>query len=83
MYKSMDIDFLKGATLGDQLTVRTSVLDMGKTSVLFLQELVDDDRDDESEVLYCSAKVRVVCIDTEKKKPVMIPSSIKIGVKNK
>ncbi|WP_232733454.1 tol-pal system-associated acyl-CoA thioesterase [Vibrio sp. HA2012] len=64
----MDIDFIRGARLDDQLSVFTSVCDLKKASLVFCQEMVNPD----GKVL-CRAKVKVACISSAKMKPKAMP----------
>ncbi len=67
--RHMDIDFKQGATLDESLMVNTSVSELKRASIVFCQEMVND----EGRVL-CAATVKVACVDTEKMKPIAIPS---------
>ena len=67
----MDIDFLQGARLEDRLTVKTSVAEAKKASLIFCQEIVNP-----AGKTLCKAMVKVACIDNEKMRPKAIPQSI-------
>ncbi|WP_261815473.1 tol-pal system-associated acyl-CoA thioesterase [Vibrio gallicus] len=69
--KHMDIDFLQGAQLDQELTVKTHVSQLKRVSLDFCQEIVNLD----GKVL-CRAVVRVACINTSKMKPTAIPNFI-------
>lgn len=69
--RHMDIDFLQGAKLDDQLTVETRVSELKKASIVFCQEIVNL----EGHTL-CKALVKVACVNSQKMKPQAIPSSI-------
>ena len=69
--RHMDIDFLQGARLDDQLTVKTHVAELKKASLTFCQEIVNPDGK-----TLCKAMVKVACIDNEKMRPIAIPQSI-------
>ncbi len=69
--RHMDIDFLQGARLDEQLTVTTSISDLKKASITFCQEIVNP----KGKTL-CKTMVKVACIDTEKMRPKAIPQSI-------
>lgn len=69
--RKMDIDFLQGAVLDQELTVKTHVSQLKRASLDFCQEIVNL----EGKVL-CKAEVKVACIDTVNMKPTAIPSFI-------
>ncbi|MDD1795352.1 tol-pal system-associated acyl-CoA thioesterase [Enterovibrio sp. ZSDZ42] len=69
--RHMDMDFFKGATLDEALTVQTMVSELRRVSMTFCQDLVNSNGD-----VLCRATVKVACIDSEKKKPKSIPTSI-------
>lgn len=67
----MEIDFIKGARLDDELIVQTSVSRLLRASILFKQELVDAKGH-----CFCRAEVKIACVNPEKMKPVPLPISI-------
>jgi acyl-CoA thioester hydrolase len=67
--RHMDIDFKQGATLDEALIVNTWIKEQNKASLIFCQEMVNDN----GRVL-CSATVKVACVNTQKMKPMAIPS---------
>ncbi len=69
--RHMDIDFIQGARLDQQLTVNTHIEQIKRASLQFCQELVND----EGKIL-CTAQVKVACIDNLKMKPKVIPQNI-------
>ncbi|WP_407702354.1 tol-pal system-associated acyl-CoA thioesterase [Vibrio algarum] len=69
--RHIDIDFLQGARLDDQLTVVTTVSELKKASIVFCQEIVNL----EGRAL-CKALVKVACVNSQKMKPQAIPSSL-------
>jgi acyl-CoA thioester hydrolase len=69
--RHMDIDFLQGARLDDQLLVKTHIAELKKASLTFCQEIVNPDGK-----TLCKAMVKVACIDNEKMRPQAIPQSI-------
>lgn len=69
--RHMDIDFLQGARLDDQLTVKTHVAELKKASLTFCQEIVNPDGKS-----LCKAMVKVACIDNKKMRPKPMPQSI-------
>ncbi|MGF1772136.1 tol-pal system-associated acyl-CoA thioesterase [Vibrio wakamikoensis] len=75
--RHMDIDFIRGARLDDQLTVKTYIEEFKKASLTFAQEIVD-----QQGVTIAKALVKVACIDNVKMKPKAIPSSILVELKH-
>ncbi|OLQ95221.1 tol-pal system-associated acyl-CoA thioesterase [Vibrio ponticus] len=69
--RHMDIDFLQGARLDDQLVVRTSIAELKKASLTFCQEIVNPDGK-----TLCRAMVKVACINNERMRPTAIPHAI-------
>ncbi|RZR31099.1 tol-pal system-associated acyl-CoA thioesterase [Vibrio vulnificus] len=69
--RHMDIDFIQGARLDQHLTILTEIGEIKRASLLFCQELVNDDGK-----LLCKATVKVACINNVKMKPIAIPTSI-------
>ncbi|WED22771.1 tol-pal system-associated acyl-CoA thioesterase [Vibrio sp. JC009] len=69
--RHMDIDFLQGAKLDEQLTVLTKVEECKKASLVFCQEIVNIDGK-----ILCKAMVKIACVNIEKMKPQAIPGSI-------
>lgn len=69
--RHMDIDFIQGAKLDQQLTVLTTISQLKRVSITFCQELVNPDGK-----ILCKALVKVACIDSKLMKPQAIPSSI-------
>lgn len=67
--KHMDIDFIKGATLDEELVVTTKITEIKRASLLFCQEMVNP----EGQVL-CKAIVKVACVNTIRMKPQAIPT---------
>lgn len=67
--RHMDIDFKQAATLDEALIVNTWIKEQKKASLIFCQEMVNDN----GRVL-CSATVKVACVNTQKMKPMAIPS---------
>ncbi len=68
----IEIDFKKSITLDSGVSLETSIEYMGRTSVRFLQRLVDEFTDE----TYSTAKVTAVFIDSARK-PAPIPEYIK------
>lgn len=68
--RSASAEFLKPARLDDLLTIETTVAELGRAQVTFAQRILRD-----TEVLL-DAKIRVVCIDPVRGKPVPMPRPI-------
>ncbi|KLV09105.1 acyl-CoA thioesterase [Photobacterium aquae] len=69
--RHMDIDFLKGAQLDDQLTVRTWPMTVRRASIEFCQVLVNT-----TGQILCKAEVQVACVHPDTLKPIKIPENI-------
>ncbi|MCP4957449.1 MAG: tol-pal system-associated acyl-CoA thioesterase [Photobacterium aquimaris] len=70
--RSMNIDFIRGAKLDDQLVVNTTIQNVRRASIEFNQELVNDDN-----VVFCSAIVKIACINPTIMKPIALPVQLK------
>ena len=68
--RSVSAEFLKPAKLDDLLLVETEVAALGRAQLTFAQRVLRD-----TEVLL-DAKIRVVCIDPVRGKPVPMPRPI-------
>ncbi|MCK6261938.1 tol-pal system-associated acyl-CoA thioesterase [Vibrio sp. ZSDE26] len=69
--RHIDIDFLQGARLDEQLNVVTTISNLKKASITFCQEIVNLDGK-----ILCKALVKVACIDNVKMRPKAMPQSI-------
>ncbi|MGT0149725.1 tol-pal system-associated acyl-CoA thioesterase [Vibrio metschnikovii] len=69
--RSASVDFIRAARLDDQLTVKTSVVELKQVSLTFCQELVNPNGQ-----LLCKASVKVACIDNQKMRPIGLPQSM-------
>lgn len=69
--RHLSADYRKSAVLDDLLTIRTSVLEMRNSSVIFRQEIMRDD------IVLCSLDVTIVTIDSKKFNPVRIPQDFR------
>lgn len=69
--RTANVDFIRAARLDDQLTVKTSVVELKKVSLTFCQELVNPNGQ-----LLCKALVKVACIDNQKMRPTGLPQSM-------
>ncbi|WP_058119792.1 tol-pal system-associated acyl-CoA thioesterase [Photobacterium kishitanii] len=70
--RSMNIDFIRGARLDDQLVVNTTIQNVRRASIEFNQELVNDDN-----VVFCRAIVKIACINSTIMKPIALPAQLK------
>ena len=73
--RSLNIDFLRGAKLDDQLMVHTVVQNTRRASIEFSQKLVNNN----NEVL-CKALVKIACVDPTKMKPIALPEQLKLEI---
>ena len=71
----MDIDFLRGAQLDEQLQVQTWVESIGRATLVFAQQLVRADN-----TILCRALVKIACINPTTMKPTAIPNGIKMEI---
>lgn len=69
--RHMDIDFLKGAQLDDELVVKTWPNSVRKASIEFCQVLVNNNGQ-----TLCKALVQVACVHPDTLKPIKIPENI-------
>lgn len=69
--RDMELKFKRGAKLDDALIVRTYIERVKSASLVFVQQLEDEDHQ-----LYCQARVSIAAINAEKKKPQIIPQAI-------
>jgi len=68
--RSVSAEFLRPAKLDDRLTVETSIASLGRAQVTFAQRILRDHE------LLLDAKIRVVCIDPARGKPIPMPRPI-------
>ncbi|HGJ5873538.1 tol-pal system-associated acyl-CoA thioesterase [Arsenophonus apicola] len=69
--RKMTIDYLYPAKLDDLLTVETKINHVQRTSLTFLQRLINQQGKE-----ICTAEIIIVSIDTSKMKPIGLPESI-------
>jgi len=72
---SMEIKFKYPARFNDALIVRSQLYDTSGTSLSFSQKVFCEKK------LICEAKVRVACLDSNRFRPMPIPSFIMDGLK--
>ncbi len=68
---NINIDFIQGARLDEQLKVETTITEFRRVSLTFCQLLVNSDGK-----ALCKATVKVACVDNSKMKPTAIPPFI-------
>lgn len=68
--RSVGAEFLRSAKLDDRLTVDTAIAALGRAQVTFAQRILRDHE------LLLDAKIRVVCIDPARGKPIPMPRPI-------
>jgi acyl-CoA thioester hydrolase len=72
----LELAYRKPARFNEQLTVITTIDELGKTSITFKQVIVRHTQGGEMETL-TTGTVKVVCVDAEKFRPKAIPIEIK------
>ena len=75
MVRSLEIEYFKPAVLDDLLQVAVAVTDMGRSRITLSQEIL------RNQIKLVNATIHVVCVGTERLKPVSIPVPLreKIG----
>ena len=75
MVRSLEIEYFKPAVLDDLLQVTVAVTDMGRSRITLSQEIL------RNQIKLVNATIHVVCVGTERLKPVSIPVPLreKIG----
>lgn len=68
--RSVQVDYLKPVLFNELIDVSAEVIQVKKTSFMFYQEIFRG-----NEVL-CQSRVRIACLDAERKKPKAIPAQI-------
>lgn len=71
MVRSVTIDYLRPARLDDLLRVTVEVAEIGRSRVIFTQQVI------RGHTLLVSARVSVVCVSLETFKPVSVPAVIR------
>ncbi|MBE8183057.1 MAG: YbgC/FadM family acyl-CoA thioesterase [Candidatus Portiera sp.] len=77
LVRKMDISFHSPAFLDDELQADASIIELHKYAASFKQQVI---RTSDSALL-CSAYTQVVCVDSNTKKLLQLPSSILSSVK--
>lgn len=75
MVRSLEIEYFKPAVLDDLLQVTVAVTEMGRSRITLSQEIL------RNQIKLVNATIHVVCVGTERLKPVSIPVPLreKIG----
>ena len=75
MVRSLEVEYFKPAVLDDLLQVTVAVTDMGRSRITLSQEIL------RNQIKLVNATIHVVCVGTERLKPVSIPVPLreKIG----
>lgn len=69
--RHVSADYLRGAALDDELEVVTGVAEMGRSKLIFAQQVL------RGEERIFEARVTVVCVDWSKRKPASIPDDLR------
>ncbi len=72
--RNITVDFVHAARFNELLSVRTSILQLKKASLVFRQEIFSE-RDGQS-LLLNQAEVRMACVQVDAMRPSAIPSEI-------
>ncbi len=70
--RSVQLGYHHPARFNDALEVSSSLLEKGRASLTFLQEV----KRQESSVLLCSGKAKIACVDMQAMRPVPIPKEL-------
>jgi acyl-CoA thioester hydrolase len=71
--RSMKIDYLKPALLDDTLEVTAQIKEIGRSRVTLLQNLL------RGEEVLMESEVHLVCVSTDKFKPVSVPEVLRMN----
>ncbi len=69
----VELDFKEPARLDDALRVSARIMERGKASLTFLQEVRKEDHGD---TLLCNGRVKVACLDAHRFRPHPIPERL-------
>jgi acyl-CoA thioester hydrolase len=70
--RSVQVGYHRPALFNDALEVSSSLLEKGRASLTFSQEV----KRQESSALLCSGKVKIACVDMREMRPVPIPKEL-------
>lgn len=71
LVRSLQIEYFKPAILDDLLNITVDVVEMGRSRISIAQGIFCE------QTPLVKAKVHVVCVDTNKMKPIRIPTSLR------
>ncbi len=71
--RRVELDFKHPASLDDALRVSTRIIERGKASLTFFQEVRKEGHGD---TLLCSGRVKVACLDARRFRPHSIPERL-------
>ncbi len=71
--RKAELDFLGPARFNELLKVSVRVIDLGKASITFEQQVL---RDQEPQVTLCSGQIRIACLDAATLRPRPIPQRL-------
>jgi acyl-CoA thioester hydrolase len=72
--RSLSVDYVKPARFNQLLNVSAQLAEIGKASLLFAQRV--ELAAGEASQLFCTAKVKIACLDARTFRPTPIPSRI-------
>jgi len=88
--RSVQVDYLKPALFNQLLSVSAEVIETGKASLTFKQEVVVDKNETEnsltmgegseavpSDQILCRGQIKIACLDTKSMRPCAIPELIR------
>ena len=75
--RHVNIDFLRPATLDDNIVIKTKLIKLGRVSFDFSQDVYSH-----SEEALCKAIIQCGCLDIEKFKPTSLPPYLLKGMKS-
>ena len=73
--RAVNIDYHRPARLDDALQVSVDIVKLRPASLLFKQQVSKD-----TEVLLCSAEVRVACVDSHTLRPSALPAELMMEI---
>jgi acyl-CoA thioester hydrolase len=76
--RSVHVDYLKPARFNQLLSVSAEIIETGKASMTFRQEVVLNNNSEnvDGDVL-CRGQVRIACLDADSMRPCPIPESVR------
>ncbi|MBF0266405.1 MAG: tol-pal system-associated acyl-CoA thioesterase [Gammaproteobacteria bacterium] len=74
--RSLTIDYLKPALFNEALVVESSIIKLGKASILFQQQIVRKMNDSSELLIDATVKIAAINAQGETKKAILIPAEI-------